>query len=158
MIAPSLGSLDALLREFPDDKFYVSRDAALQAYGDAGMFNVIDFESGWKVDFILRKSRPFSIAEFDRRRTVDLLGTTLSVASPEDVLIAKLEWAQLSESERQIEDVAGIVRTQAMTSTLLTSNAGSTPSVSLSNGKLPCPAARQQVVEALAASSTKKRQ
>lgn len=27
-------------------------------------------------------------------------------------MIAKLEWAKLGESERQIEDVAGIIRTQ----------------------------------------------
>jgi hypothetical protein len=34
------------------------------------------------------------------------------VASAEDTLIAKLEWASLSQSERQLEDAAGIVRTQ----------------------------------------------
>jgi hypothetical protein len=28
------------------------------------------------------------------------------------VLISKLEWAKLAESERQIEDAAGIIRTQ----------------------------------------------
>jgi hypothetical protein len=113
VIEPTLGTLDALLREFPDDTYYVSRDAALQAYGAEGLFNVIDFASGWKVDFIIRKSRQFSIVEFNRRRAVELLGSTLFVASPEDVIISKLEWAKLSESERQIQDAAGIVRTQS---------------------------------------------
>jgi hypothetical protein len=112
VIQPTLGTLEALLRQFPDDAYYVSRDAALQAYGEEGMFNVIDFASGWKVDFIVRKSRPFSVEEFGRRRAVELLGVTLFVASPEDVIISKLEWSKLSESERQIRDAAGIVRTQ----------------------------------------------
>jgi len=37
---------------------------------------------------------------------------TLFVASAEDVLLAKLEWAKLGASARQIEDAAGIVRLQ----------------------------------------------
>lgn len=112
VIAPNLGSLNALLRQFPHEKYYVSRDAALQAYGSESLFNVIDMDSGWKIDFIIRKSRPFSTEEFSRRKQADLLGTTLFVASAEDVILSKLEWAKLSESERQLNDVAGIVRTQ----------------------------------------------
>ena len=30
----------------------------------------------------------------------------------EDVLVSKLEWAKLGESERQIDDAAGIIRVQ----------------------------------------------
>jgi hypothetical protein len=76
------------------------------------LFNVIDLTSGWKIDFIVRKSRPFSLEEFERRREADLLGTTLYVASAEDVVLSKLEWAKMAESERQLNDVVGILRTQ----------------------------------------------
>lgn len=31
---------------------------------------------------------------------------------PEDVLLAKLQWAKLGESERQLQDAGGILRTQ----------------------------------------------
>jgi hypothetical protein len=34
------------------------------------------------------------------------------VASSEDVILSKLEWAKMSESDRQIADVTGILRTQ----------------------------------------------
>ena len=61
VIAPVLGTLNALLRQFPIDEYYADRDAALQAYGNEGMFNIVDFATGWKVDFIIRKNRPFSI-------------------------------------------------------------------------------------------------
>jgi hypothetical protein len=112
VIAPTLGSLQRLILEFPEDRYYVSREAALQAYGAESLFNVIDMESGWKIDFIVRKSRPFSIEEFERRREAELLGTTVYIASAEDVLLSKLEWAKMSGSDRQIADVAAILRTQ----------------------------------------------
>jgi len=112
VIAPTLGSLQKLVRQFPEDEYYVSREAALQAYGAESLFNVIDLSSGWKIDFIVRKSRPFSLEEFERRREADILGTTLFIASAEDVILSKLEWAKMSGSERQINDVVGILRTQ----------------------------------------------
>ena len=112
VIAPNVASLEALLKNFPEDQYYVSRDAALEAYHRTSLFNVIDFASGWKIDFIVRKRREFSRLEFDRRTPVHVLGTTVFVASPEDVLISKLEWAKLAGSERQIDDAAGIIRTQ----------------------------------------------
>jgi hypothetical protein len=113
VIAPVLGSLEALLRQFPTDKYYVSREAALQAYGAEGMFNIVDFATGWKVDLIIRKARPFSLKECERRRPETLDGTEVFVASPEDVVVAKLEWAKLGESERQLKDVVGILGSRA---------------------------------------------
>jgi hypothetical protein len=112
VIAPTLGSLQRLISEFPEDQYYVSREAALQAYGAESLFNVIDMESGWKIDFIVRKSRPFSVEEFERRREAEMLGTTVYIASAEDVILSKLEWAKMAGSERQIADVTGILRTQ----------------------------------------------
>jgi hypothetical protein len=58
----------------------------------------------------MRKSRPFSIEEFARRQAADVEGTRLAVASVEDVIIAKLEWARLGESARQLEDVVALLR------------------------------------------------
>ena len=112
VIAPNLGSLQRLLGHFPEDAYYVSRDAALQAYGSEGMFNVVDFDTGWKVDFIVRKSRAFSLEEFERRHSAMIESTNVVVASAEDIVIAKLEWAKLGESERQLRDVASILLTR----------------------------------------------
>lgn len=47
VIAPTLGSLNKLLSQFPEEQYYVSREAALQAYGSESLFNVIDLTSGW---------------------------------------------------------------------------------------------------------------
>lgn len=54
--------------------------------------------------------RPFSREVFGRRQLVEIEGFSLFIASPEDMIIAKLEWAKLRESQRQIADVAGILR------------------------------------------------
>ncbi len=48
--------------------FYVSSDAARDVVSTRGMFNVIHLQTGFKVDFIVRKSRPFSKKEFSRRQ------------------------------------------------------------------------------------------
>ena len=39
-------------------------------------------------------------------------GVHVYVASHEDILIAKLEWAKIGESERQVDDAAGVIATQ----------------------------------------------
>lgn len=38
------------------------------------------------------------------------MGVQLAVATVEDVIIAKLEWAKMGASQRQIEDVAALIR------------------------------------------------
>jgi hypothetical protein len=115
VIAPTADELRELLREFPEDRYYADEEDALQSLAASSQFNVIDFASTWKADLIFRKDRPFSRTEFARRRLHPVAGRTVYVVSPEDILIAKLEWAKLGESERQIEDAAGVLRRQGET-------------------------------------------
>jgi hypothetical protein len=109
---PDAAALDALLARMPHDEYYVDADGARDALHRRSMFNVVDQASGWKIDFIVRKNRPFSREEFRRRLRLSLLDVPVYVASPEDTIISKLEWSKLSDgSERQRRDVAGIVST-----------------------------------------------
>lgn len=106
----SEGALEALLASIHADEYYVDADAARDAYRRRAMFNVIDLASGWKVDMIFRKDRLFSRDEFGRRMKLSILGVPVFVASPEDTIVAKLEWSKLAGgSQRQRRDVAGIV-------------------------------------------------
>lgn len=108
---PDTTALDALVSALLDDEFYVDADTARDALQRRSMFNAID-RSAWKIDFILRKERPFSIEEFRRRTPIDILGVPVFVASAEDTIVAKLEWSKLSGgSERQLRDVEGILAT-----------------------------------------------
>lgn len=112
VIAPDSAQLKELVRMFPDSQYYVDEGAALEALDRESMFNLIDFKSGWKVDFIIRKSRDFSRAEFERRAGRELYGVNVAIASPEDVVVAKLEWAKMGESSRQVDDAAAILRSR----------------------------------------------
>jgi hypothetical protein len=51
------------------DRYYISPESAREALARRSMFNVIDFDEGWKADLIVRKDRPFSIEELRRRPT-----------------------------------------------------------------------------------------
>lgn len=94
------------------DRYYVSRESAQEALSRRSMFNVIDFEDGWKADLILRKNRPFSVEEFHRRLPRTLLGQALPMASAEDVILAKLEWNALTPSEQQLHDALQVAVVQ----------------------------------------------
>ncbi|MGH9516790.1 MAG: DUF6036 family nucleotidyltransferase [Terriglobales bacterium] len=110
VIAANPEQLRKFVQSLPGDTYYADLEAGMQAHHRQSMFNVIDLSDGWKIDLIIRKTRAFSHEEFNRRQVVNVQGLPLFVASPEDVIIAKLEWSKLSESKRQIEDVAAILR------------------------------------------------
>jgi hypothetical protein len=110
VIAATPAQLRALVGSLPSAEYYADVEAAIAASTRESMFNVIDLESGWKIDMIIRKSRAFSQEEFARRRLTSVQGVPLFVASAEDVVVAKLEWAKLAHSRRQIEDAAGILK------------------------------------------------
>ena len=110
VIEASPAQLRAFVEGLPTHEYYADLEAALEAHQRQSMFNVIDLATGWKIDFIIRKSRAFSQEEFQRRHRVILNNVSIFVASAEDAVISKLEWAKLSQSRRQIEDVSSILR------------------------------------------------
>lgn len=110
VIAPTAAELQAFVQLLPSEKYYVDLDAAQEALKRQSLFNVIEQTTGWKIDLILRKSRPFSQEEFRRRRLVNFKDVAVFVATAEDVIIAKLEWSKLARSKRQIEDVVTILK------------------------------------------------
>jgi hypothetical protein len=110
VIAPSRDQLRHLVARLPASEYYVDEAAALDALTHEAQFNVIDLTTGWKVDLMCRRARPFSRTEFDRRVSVDLHGLALFIATAEDLVLAKLEWGKRGGSQRQLEDVAGLLR------------------------------------------------
>ena len=115
IVEPTRDQLLALMRILAEPVYDSDTEDALNALRHRSMFSVIDRRGIWKIDFIVRKERPFSKREFGRRRKIDILGLSLDAATPEDLLLAKLEWAKLGESERQIRDAAGIIEIQGAT-------------------------------------------
>lgn len=109
IVEPDADALKRFLDLLDTDAFYADAGAAAEALERRTSFNVIERATGWKVDLIMRRDRSFSVEELARRQRVRLLGTDTYVATAEDTIIAKLEWAMASGSERQLADIAGIV-------------------------------------------------
>lgn len=87
-------------------------DDAVEAVRRRDMCNVIDIETGWKVDLIVRKDRPFSREEFGRRQPAVVGEVELFIATAEDTVLAKLQWRARSDSERQFRDVVAVLTAQ----------------------------------------------
>jgi len=93
-------------------EYYFDADAALEAVERGDMFNIIHFESGDKVDFWMLADDEFRRTQFSRRRPVSAWGITAFVEAPEDTVLSKLLWNEISPSDRQINDVRGILGIQ----------------------------------------------
>lgn len=105
--------VDALASEFYADDMMM-RDAINRR----SHFNLIHYETAFKVDVFISKLRPFDQMQLARRRPA-IIATdpeqSVYVASPEDTILAKLEWYRLGgeASERQWRDVLGVLKTRA---------------------------------------------
>lgn len=90
-----------------ESSFYVGHLETAAARLD--MANVIDPTTGWKADFIWAQDTDWDEQRLARRTTVMIGGKPVSVSSAEDLVIAKLLWSELGESEMQLRDVANIL-------------------------------------------------
>jgi len=109
VIDPDWPSLHRFAHELERSHFYVSEEAVREAWERRGQFNVVLLDSGWTADLIIRKDRLFSRTEFERRQPATIGHAQVFVATAEDTIVAKLEWASRGESERQLRDVVGIL-------------------------------------------------
>ncbi len=94
------------------DQYYADPQTAREALRRRSLFNVVDFDEGWKADLILRKDRPFSVEELKRRQLGTYHGYSVPIASPEDVILTKLEWNNLTPSDRQVKDALNVAVVQ----------------------------------------------
>lgn len=102
--------VEQLCDAFPDDDFYLSRQAAQEAVAERGQFNVIDFRSSNKIDFMIAGRSEWASQQLVRRRRVRFSSDVEGfVAAPEDVIIGKLVYYQDGGSEKHLRDIAGIL-------------------------------------------------
>ncbi|HVI10662.1 MAG TPA: hypothetical protein VND65_20400, partial [Candidatus Binatia bacterium] len=68
VIAPTRSQLRALIAEFPSSQYYADEQQAMDALSSRSQFNVIDHETGWKVDFIIAEDSEYGRLAMTRRR------------------------------------------------------------------------------------------
>src|SRR2546423_10236590 len=108
-ISATADKLKKLIELLPKEQYYAVLQDALKAHRHRCMFNILDTTSGWKIDFILKKPGLFHEQAFQRRLAVTFDGVPTSVISAEDLILSKLEWARMGESERQVRDAAVVL-------------------------------------------------
>ena len=113
VIAIQKPSVDRLVEAFPAPDFYLNRNSIIDAIDRQGTFNLIDVREGSKVDFWILTPSSFDQSRFSRRLLRDIAGTSISVSTPEDTILAKLRWAKLSGgSEKQFVDALRVYEVQ----------------------------------------------
>ena len=75
-------------------------------------FNAIDTRSSLKIDFWTAHRSAFETEMFKRRLPVTIFGEKAWIATKEDVVLHKLHWMKMSPSDRQKDDVCGILLVQ----------------------------------------------
>jgi hypothetical protein len=98
-------------------EFYISEEAMREALRSFGSFNVIHFETGFKIDIFIQGPSEFEQHLLARSKRLKLGSTEhrdLPIVSPEDIVLLKLRWFKETDctSERQWNDVLGVLTTQ----------------------------------------------
>jgi len=105
------GDVDRLCAEFPAPEFYVSLPAAQTAAAKGGQFNVIHPASGNKIDFMILRHDAWGKSQLARRTKVPILVELPGyLASPEDIILSKLHYYQIGESEKHLRDITGMLQ------------------------------------------------
>jgi len=74
-------------------------------------FSLKDSGAGLTVDFMVTDDSPFNASRFRRARNLPIGGgRRVQFASPEDVILKKLEAFKAGGSEKHLRDIAGVLR------------------------------------------------
>ena len=107
----SLTHVDAFKSYFPENEFYLDVDSMKRALNHHHQFNIVHPGSGLKVDVIISKKDDFDRSRFGRRKKLYVSETkSADFASPEDVIIKKLEYFKQGRSEKHLRDIASMLK------------------------------------------------
>ncbi len=103
--------IKALVDSFPSDEYFIDAEMIKDAIHSLGQFNIIHPASGLKIDVIIRKHTLFDDSRFSRKRRIyPAESFQADFASPEDVIIKKMEYYKEGGSEKHLRDITGILK------------------------------------------------
>ncbi len=100
-----------LVRAFAGDEFYLDEESVRRAVAKRRQFNIIHPASGLKIELMIPGNGPFDRSRFTRGRRVRPSEDYEAVfASPEDVILKKLESYREGGSEKHLRDIASVIK------------------------------------------------
>lgn len=100
-----------LCTAFSEESFYLAEESVRRAVRDHSQFNIIHPASGLKVDVVIPAENPFNRSRFARKRRVRAApDLDVAFASPEDVILKKIEFYREGGSDKHLRDIAGVLR------------------------------------------------
>jgi hypothetical protein len=93
----------AILKHFPEWQDF--EESFIESVMQGQLFNITDFETGIRYDFMTYQDSDYNYAAFNRREKVIFFDNDCYMSSKEDLVISKLKWYNLSKSEKQFEDL-----------------------------------------------------
>lgn len=100
--------VDQIVKYFPDWEAFIPSFKENVAKGL--LFNLTDFETGIKYDLVPYQDSDYSWTAFERRKEVEFYDIKCLIASPEDLIISKLKWYNISKSAKQLEDIKFLLK------------------------------------------------
>jgi hypothetical protein len=108
------GKIAALKSCYPADEFYFDEDSARRAVRARSQFNIIHPGSGLKIDIMITQGDEYDQSRFRRaRRLKPLADTEVDFASPEDVILKKMDFYRQGRSDKHLRDIVGMLRISA---------------------------------------------
>ncbi len=102
-----------LLKAVNSYEYYLDEESIFSAIESKQVFNLISSKDGSKVDFWILKNKPFDNSRFSRKYFEEIFGKKIKVSTPEDTILAKLNWAKISGgSEKQFIDALRVYELQ----------------------------------------------
>lgn len=99
--------VDNIVKHFPD--WLPFADSFKENAKQGIVFNLTDFQTGLRYDFMVYQDSDYNWTAFQRRHKVDFYGIKCSIAAPEDLVISKLKWYAMSKSNKQLDDVKFLI-------------------------------------------------
>jgi len=102
--------------------YYIDEDMIKDAIRHRSSFGIIHLATMIKIDVFIPKQTPYAQQERQRvrKQVVDDDVRELYMASPEDIILNKLDWYKMGDkiSTRQWNDILGVIKTQGPKSAL----------------------------------------
>jgi len=103
--------INGLKNCFPENDFHLDTDSVREAICHKFQFNIIHPQAGLKVDVMISRNDAYDRNRFSRKKRLrSLPDLEVNFASPEDVIIKKMQYYQEGRSEKHIRDIQGILK------------------------------------------------